>query len=105
MPATTKELLQECAPAVANEPTKAEIMDDIRVGSKQAAAGEGRPAREAFEELRRKLTVDEARERTRRLNAALDKMREGLTQEQLDEMTAAMTEKYIEPWDESEWRE
>ena len=38
----------------ADEPTKAEIMEDIRVGLQQAAAGEGRPAREAFRELRRK---------------------------------------------------
>ncbi len=42
------------------------------------------------------------KERTRRLNAAFDAMSEGLTQAQLDEMTAAMTEDYIEPWDESE---
>ena len=44
-------------------------------------------------------------ERTRRLNAALDAMSEGLSQAQLDEMTAAMTEDYIEAWDESEWAE
>lgn len=44
-------------------------------------------------------------ERTRRLHAALLAMGEGLNQAQLDEMTAAMTEKYIEPWDESEWTE
>ena len=33
-----------------DEPTKAEIMEDIRIGLRQAAAGEGRPAREALEE-------------------------------------------------------
>lgn len=44
--------------ATAEEPTKAEIMDDIRIGLKQAAAGEGRPAREAFQELRRKIKAD-----------------------------------------------
>ena len=43
------------------------------------------------------------KERMRRLNAAFDAMSEGLSQAQLDEMTAAMTEDYIEPWDESEW--
>ncbi len=42
-------------------------------------------------------------ERTRRLNAALDAMGDGLNQDQLNEMTAAMTEEYIEDWDESEW--
>ena len=43
------------------------------------------------------------KERMRRLNAALDAMNEGLSQAQLDEMTAAMTEDYIEAWDESVW--
>ncbi|MCY4538660.1 MAG: hypothetical protein OXE52_10570 [Chloroflexi bacterium] len=42
-------------------------------------------------------------ERMQRLNAALDEMGEGLSQVQLQEMTAAMTEKYIEAWDETEW--
>ena len=36
------------------------------------------------------------KERMRRLNAALDAMGDGLDQVQLDEMTAAMTEEYIE---------
>ena len=43
------------------------------------------------------------KERTQRLNAALDAMGDGLSQVQLDEMTAAMTEEYIEAWDGSEW--
>ena len=42
-------------------------------------------------------------ERARKLDEAFARLREGLTQEQLDEMTAAMNEEYIEPWDESEW--
>ena len=42
------------------------------------------------------------KERTQRLNAALDALGDGLNQVQLDEMTAAMTEEYIEAWDESE---
>ena len=42
------------------------------------------------------------KERTQRLNAALDALGDGLSQVQLDEMTAAMTEEYIEAWDESE---
>lgn len=36
---------------------------------------------------------------------AIDQMREGLTEQQLDEIVAAMNEEYIEPFDESEWRE
>ena len=42
------------------------------------------------------------KERTQRLNAALDAMGDGLSQVQLDEMTAAMTEEYIEAWDDSD---
>ena len=48
-------------PVVA-EPTKAEIMEDIRIGLQQAAAGEGRPARDVFRELRQK-TSDNAHSR------------------------------------------
>ena len=47
--------MRERVSAIADEPTKAEIMEDIRIGLQQAAAGEGRPAQEAFDELRRKL--------------------------------------------------
>ena len=49
---------RERARAIADEPTKAEIMEDIRIGLRQAAAGEGRPAHEAFEELRQKIAGD-----------------------------------------------
>ena len=42
-------------------------------------------------------------ERTQRLNAALDAMGDDLSQAELDNMTAAMTEEYIEPWDESDF--
>ena len=45
---------QRRSTTIADEPTKAEIMEDIRIGLQQAAAGEGRPAREVFRELRRK---------------------------------------------------
>jgi hypothetical protein len=44
-------------------------------------------------------------ERARRLNEAFDQLREGLTEEELEEMSAAMNEEYIEPWDENEWSE
>ena len=46
------------------------------------------------------LTPDE---KMQQLNAALDAMGDGLSHAQLQEMTAAMTEEYIEVWDESEW--
>lgn len=46
-----------------------------------------------------------AEERIRRLNAAMDAMRDGLSQEEIDEMTAAMNEKYIENVDDSLWED
>ncbi len=49
------EPMRRCCAADNDEPAKEEIMEDIRVGLQQAAAGEGRPAREAFRELRRKI--------------------------------------------------
>ena len=46
------------APMAADEPTKAELMEDIRIGLQQAAAGEGRPAHETFAAIRRKTSGD-----------------------------------------------
>ncbi len=40
-------------------PTKADILDDVRRGLKQAQAGEGRPARVVLEEIRRELAEDD----------------------------------------------
>ena len=54
-----------------------------------------------IDRLPKKSTQLTPKERTRRLNAALYAMGEGMSQAQLDEMTAAMTEDYIETWDES----
>ena len=49
-------------PALANdddrEPTKEEILEDIRIGIVQAKAGQGRPALESLEELRREIYGD-----------------------------------------------
>ncbi len=59
--------------------------------------------RKHIDELPGKSTPLTPKERTRRLNAAMDSLADGLTQAQLDEMTTAMTEDYIEAWDESEW--
>ena len=41
-----------------DEPNKAELRDDIRIGLRQAVAGEGRPAREALGEIRRRIADD-----------------------------------------------
>ncbi len=54
--------LSQAPPAHAEEddrePTKEEIMDDIRIGIIQAKAGLGRPALESLEELRREIYGD-----------------------------------------------
>ena len=39
-------------------PTKADIIDDIRAGLRQAKAGEGRPARLVLQEIRDELAAD-----------------------------------------------
>jgi hypothetical protein len=44
-------------------------------------------------------------ERIRRLDAAVEAIREGMTQAELDDMTAAMNAEYIEPFDEDVWNE
>ena len=38
-----------------NEPTKAEIRDDLRIAFQQMRAGKGRPARVALAEIRRDI--------------------------------------------------
>ena len=64
---------------------------------------ERRLLRQRIDRLPKKPAQLTPKERMRRLNAALDAMSEGMSQAQLDEMTAAMTEDYIEAWDESLW--
>lgn len=44
-------------------------------------------------------------ERARRLDAAFEQLRAGLTQAELDEMTEAMNAKYIESVDEDQWKD
>ena len=41
----------EVSEADLDEPTKAEILADVKTGLQQALAGEGRPAREALAEI------------------------------------------------------
>jgi uncharacterized protein YeeX (DUF496 family) len=44
-------------------------------------------------------------ERIRRMDAAVETIRAGMSQAELDDMTAAMNAEYIEPFDEDVWRE
>ena len=62
-----------------------------------------RPKRGPTDRSPQNMTLLSPKERMRRLNAAFDMMSAGLSQAQLDDMTAAMTEDYVEAWDESEW--
>ncbi len=41
-----------------DEPTKEEILQNIRTGMQQALEGQTRPAREALDEIRRKIAVN-----------------------------------------------
>ena len=59
--------------------------------------------RQYLDQVPEKASLLTPEERMQRLNAALDAMGDDLNQTQLDEMTVAMTEEYIEAWDESEW--
>ena len=45
-----------------------------------------------------------AEERIRMIEKAVAEIREGLTQEELDEMIAAMNAEYVEVADETEWQ-
>ncbi|MCD4685180.1 MAG: hypothetical protein K8S97_04515 [Anaerolineae bacterium] len=58
--------------------------------------------RESTEQPVLELTPEE---RIRRLDAAVEALREGLTQQELDEMTEAMNTEYIEPIDEDQWKD
>ena len=58
--------------------------------------------RQHIDQVPEKASQLPPKERTQRLNAALDELGDGLSQVQLDEMTAAMTEEYIEAWDDSD---
>ena len=49
------EAADELADYDLDEPTKAKILEDVKIGLQQALAGEGQPAREISAELRRKI--------------------------------------------------
>lgn len=55
----TIETTDDIAQPDATEPTKAEILADLRQALKEALSGAGRPAREALAELQRK-SIDDA---------------------------------------------
>ena len=79
------------------------IFQDILKAVAELNEEERQLLRRYLEPTSEKPYVLTLKERMQRLNAALDEMGDGLSQAQLQEMTAAMTEDYIEAWDETEW--
>ena len=79
------------------------ILEEILRAVTELTDEERQLLRQHIDQVPEKASQLPPKERTQRLNAALDAMGDGLSQVQLDEMTAAMTEEYIEAWDESEW--
>ena len=79
------------------------ILEDILRAVSELTDEERTQLRQHIDQVPEKASRLTPKERTQRLNAALDAMGDGLNQAQLDEMTAAMTEEYIEAWDESVW--
>ena len=79
------------------------ILEEILRAVTELTDEERQMLRQHIDQIPEKASQLPPKERTQRLNAALDAMGDGLSQVQLDEMTAAMTEEYIEAWDESEW--
>lgn len=53
----------------------------------------------------RRLAQYTTEERIQKIEAAFAELREGLTVEQLAEITDAMNSEVVEPFDESEWRD
>lgn len=79
------------------------VFEEILRAVAELSDGERLLLRQQIDALPEKTARLTPKERARRLNAALDSLSDGLSQAQLDEMTAAMTEDYTESWDESLW--
>ena len=79
------------------------ILEEILRAVAELNDEERQQLRQYLDQVPEKASLLTPEERMQRLNAALDAMGDDLNQTQLDEMTAAMTEEYIEAWDESEW--
>ena len=72
------------------------VFEEIMRAVAELSDEERRLLLQHIDQLPEKTTRLMPKERTRRLNAALDMLGDGLSQAQLDEMTAAMTEYCIE---------
>lgn len=54
---------------------------------------------------RRRLAQYTPEQRIQAIKEAFAELREGLTPEELEEITEAMNSEYIEPFDEAEWKD
>lgn len=54
----SRQLDAELAADAHDEPTKEKILQDLRISMQQALDGQTRPAREALDEIRRKIEAD-----------------------------------------------
>jgi uncharacterized protein YeeX (DUF496 family) len=83
-------------------------LQQIKQAVDSLSAEELRELREYLEQresLEQPVLILSPEERIRRLDAAVEAIREGMTQEQIDEMIEAMNAEYIEPFDEDAWKD
>ena len=81
-------------------------LSDIMKAVEKLSPEDRRKLRKYLEQQERRPTQTlSGEERARRLEEAAAKIREGLTPEQLEEMTRAMNEEYIEPVDDDIWKD
>ncbi len=83
-------------------------LQDVKQAVDRLSPGERRKLREYLaqrESTEQPVLELTPEERIRRLDAAVEALREGLTQQELDEMTEAMNTEYIEPIDEDQWKD
>lgn len=75
-------------------------LEDILRAVAQLNDEEHQQLRQYLNKTPEKASTLTAEERIQRLNRAIDAMGKGLGQAELDDITVAMTEEYIEPLDE-----
>ena len=83
-------------------------LQDVKKAIDHLSPEERRELREYLEQRESNepsVPVLSPEERIRRMDAAVETIRAGMSQAELDDMTAAMNAEYIEPFDEDVWKE
>lgn len=83
-------------------------LDEIMRYVSHLSADELRHLREHIEQIERGVGTQlgpTPQERIRQMDEAVKTIREGMTQEQIDEMIEAMNAEYVEPFDEDAWKD